>query len=228
MEPGQLNEDQAVGLLLLGSCCCLVAVVGFIILFVWLARRKPSPTAPGAPPPGPPSTPTAAATHHLHLSVMAIAFDGFFKDQVLAVLNAPSSTADAVAHRVELVQRSCRALLGIEPQWRAFGYGEKDLGDLTATQDSYLKALEDFRSRSAGPGDGGRLVVLTLILATRAPLKGVDRLDQPAQVRAVLDDRAHLDSANLLGAHLLWSPPDGGLTDTGLHQRFPEMHALSG
>jgi hypothetical protein len=148
--------------------------------------------------------------------------------QVQTVLAAPTSASDAFAQRIELVQRVCRALLGLEPQWRAFGYGEKDLGELTATQDSYLKAVEDFRARGAGPGDGGRLVVVTLILATRAQLAGVDSLDQRAQVRAVLEDRARLDAANLLGADLVWTPPEGGLTEAALLQRFPEMHALVG
>ncbi|MEW5742495.1 MAG: DUF1517 domain-containing protein [Myxococcota bacterium] len=228
MEPSQLNEDLAVGMLLMGLCCCFVSLVGFIVLLVWVTRKSPASSttaAPGAAPTSPiPAGSSPAA--HLHLSVMAIAFDSFFREQVMAVLNAPSSASDPVSQRVELVQRVSHALLGIEPQWRAFGYGEKDLGDLAATQDSYLKALDDFRARSAGAGDGGQAVVLTLIIATRTSLLGVDRLDQRAQVRVMLEDRARLEATNLLGADVLWSPPDGGLTETALHQRFPEMHAL--
>jgi hypothetical protein len=135
---------------------------------------------------------------------------------------------DVFGQRVELVQRVSRALLGLEPQWLAFGYGEKSLGGLGEAQESYLKAVGDFRARSAPPSDGGRLVVLTLIIATRTHLTGVDRLDERAQVRAVLEDRARLEPANLLGADAVWTPPDGGLTESTLRERFPEMHALRG
>lgn len=231
MEPSQLTEDQALGMVAFGACCCFIAVVGFIALFIWMFRKgqaKPAPTATapyaGAAPAPVPAAPQAAQPH---LSVLAVAFDGFFRDQVQAVLAAPSAAMDPFAQRVELVQRLSRALLGVEPQWTAFGYGEKDLGDLSQAHDSYLRAVEDFRGRSHVPGDGGRVVVLTLIVATRSHLLGVDRLDQRAQVRAVLEDRAKLEPQNLLGADVVWSPPDGGLSEAALLQRFPEMHPLT-
>jgi hypothetical protein len=226
MEPSQLTEDQALGMVALGACCCFIAVAGFIALFVWMFRK-------GSPKPAqPPAAPHAGAAPvpsepQPHLSVLAVAFDGFFRDQVQAVLAAPSAAADPLAQRVDLVQRVSRALLGIEPQWLAFGYGEKDLGDLSQAHDSYLRAVEDFRGRSHAPGDGGRVVVLTLVVATRSHLLGVDRLDQRAQVRAVLEERARLEPQNLLGAEVVWSPPDGGLTEAALLQRFPEMHRLT-
>lgn len=232
MEPSQLTEDQAAGMLVMGACCCFVAVVGFIGLFVWLLRRGSSTTAAPQPPPAPAPPASAPAPQpsapHQHLSVLAIAFDTFFKDQVQAVLLAPSAATDAFGQRVELVQRVARALLGLEPQWRFFGYGDKDLPAEAETQSSYLSALEDFRTRSAQPGDGGRLVVLTLVIATRSHLLGVDRLDQRAQVRAMLEDRGRLEPGNLLGADVVWGPSDGGLTETALLQRFPEVHALVG
>lgn len=232
MEPSQLTEDQALGMVALGACCCFVAVVGFIALFVWLLRKgssKPPQAAAPSASAGAAPAPAAAAPQEAqpHLSVLAVAFDGFFRDQVQAVLAAPSAAMDPFAQRVELVQRVSRALLGIEPQWTGFGYGEKDLGDLSQAHGSYLRAVEDFRGRSHVPGDGGRVVVLTLVVATRAHLLGVDRLDQRAQVRAVLEDRAKLEPQNLLGADVVWSPPDGGLSEAALLQRFPEMHALT-
>lgn len=229
MEPTNLTEDQAVGMVAMGACCCFIAVVGFVALFIWLVRKGAKAPARQAmpPPPGAPAAAPAPAPPGQHLSVLAVAFDGFFRDQVQQVLAAPWAATDAFSQRVELVQRVSRALLGIEPQWRAFGYGEKDLGDLTAAQESYGHAVEDFRGRGAGPGDGGRLVVLTLIIATRTHLVGVDRLDQRAQVRAVLEDRARLETTNLLGADVLWTPLEGGLSEAALLQRFPEMHAIA-
>jgi uncharacterized membrane protein len=119
-----------------------------------------------------------------------------------------------------------RALLGVEPQWRHFGYGEKDLGDLLSTQQSFNNAVADFRARASRPEDGGALCVVTLVLCTRGRRLGVDRLDTRAQVHALLQDRLQVDAQTLLGTELLWAPPSGGLTEFAVKERFPEMHPL--
>ncbi|MEW6433051.1 MAG: DUF1517 domain-containing protein [Myxococcota bacterium] len=232
MEPSQLSEDQALGMVVAGACCCLVAVAGFIALFIWWMRRA-SQTPAGAAAPAPVSAPVGApatspqpAAPQMHLSVLAVAFDVSFRGPLEAALGAPSTATDAVTERVQLVHRACRALLGIEPGWRAFGYGEKDLGDLTQAHESYLRAMEDFRVRCAGTSDGGPLAMLMLIVATRTPLLGVDRLDERAQVRSVLEDRWRVEAAHLLGADVLWTPDVGGLTEGALLERFPEMNLL--
>lgn len=231
MEQPQLTEDQAAGIAVLGLCCCLMAAIGLVVLIVWLVRRGSAATPHQQyqpPPPGQQPPQSTAQQGTLHLSVLAVAFDGFFRDQVAQVLAAPTLATNALGQRVELVQRVARALLGIEPQWRQFGYGEKDLADMGSAQQSFTLAAEEFRNRANTPGDGGQLVVLTLIIATRTHLLGVDRLDQRSQVRAMLEDRARLDPNNLLGADALWTPVVGGMSEQLVRDRFPEMHPLVG
>lgn len=224
-----MNEDVKPDELLatgaLGLCCCLLAAAGLVAVVVWLMRSGKDTPAAAAPPP-PPGAPFAAAAE-FHLSVIALAFDGYFRTQVDALLNAPQTTADPVGVRVELVRRAARALLGVGPQWRLFGYGEKDLNDLTAAQQSYSSALGDFRARSALPGDGGSLSVLTLVLCTRGRRLGVDRLDTRTQIHDLLTDRLKLDASALLGAELVWAPSAAGLSEPLIRERFPEMHAIA-
>jgi|APLak6261679142_1056127.scaffolds.fasta_scaffold00015_28 uncharacterized membrane protein len=218
------TPDQLLGAGVLGFCCCLIGAAGFIGVVVWMLRNRNQPAQPPvnvAPPVAPPSE---AA---FHLSVIALAFDGYFRPQVEAMLSAAGNSLDPVGARVELVQRAARALLGVEPQWRHFGYGEKDLVDLTGAQQSYGSAIADFRARSARSEDGGTLVVLTIVLCTRGRRLGVDRLDTRAQVHELLTDRLRVEASTLLGADVLWAPPAGGLTEFAIKERFPEMHALS-
>ncbi|MFT3706144.1 MAG: DUF1517 domain-containing protein [Archangium sp.] len=215
-----------------GLFCCLVFGAAFIAVLVWMLRQPKNAPAPAVqqqqgytPPPVPPTVITQPGAE-FHLSVVALAFDGYFRGQVEQLINAPAQSADPVGMRVELVHRVARALLGVQPQWRHFGYGEKDLIDLPGAQQSFNAASADFRARSTRPEDGGALVVLTLILCTRGRRLGVDRLDTRQQVHDLLQDRVKVDGTSLLGAELLWSPASGGLTEFAVKERFPEMHAL--
>lgn len=219
-----LNPDELLGVGMLGLCCCFVAVAGLIAVIVWMLRKSgPGTPVRQPPPPGAPFAPAA----EFHLSVIALAFDGFFRQQAEATIAAPTATTDPVSMRVELVQRTARALLGVSAQWRLFGYGEKDLNDLTAAQQSYASALTDFRARSGTPGDGGSLSVLTLVVCTRGRRLGVDRLDTRQQIHDLLNDRLRLEAGSLLGAEVVWAPGSGGLAEPTIRDRFPEMHAIA-
>ncbi|MFZ5439001.1 MAG: DUF1517 domain-containing protein [Myxococcota bacterium] len=220
------SPDDLIAAGIFGACCFLISLVGFIGVLVWMLRSRGQAVAPqqqGAPPPVPPQQPAM----DFHLSVIALAFDSYFRGQVEAAVTAAASTLDPVSARVELIQRAARALLGVQAQWRHFGYGEKDLADLTGAQQSYTNAVADFRARSARPDDGGAMTVLTIILCTRGRRLGVDRLDTRQQVVELLSDRLRVDTGSLLGAEVLWAPPAGGLTELAVRERFPEMHALS-
>jgi uncharacterized membrane protein len=219
------TADELLGAGILGLFCCLVASAGLIGVLIWMFRKPTGTTPPPAVRPPVPMTPMAPV-NDFHLSVMALAFDGYFRSQVDAMLTAASSAMDPVGARVELVQRVARALLGVAPQWRSFGYGEKDLVDLTQAQESYGSALADFRARSALPSDGGSLAVLTLVLCTRGRRAGVDRLDTRMQIHDLLNDRLKLDANSLLGAEVIWAPPQGGLSEPTIRERFPEMHSV--
>ncbi len=222
-----MPPDQLMAVSVMGGLCCVLAGIGFVVVAIWMMRNRGQPPAPAAPlAPVPPSAPQPPAAD-FHLSVLALAFDGYFRAQVEGLVNAPPTTSDPVGSRVELVQRASRALLGVEAQWRHFGYGEKDLGDLTVAQQSYTSAVDDFRRRCNLGSDGGVLAVLTIVLCTRGRRLGVDRLDTRQQVHDLLADRLGLDPSVLLGAEVLWGPPVGGLTENAIRERFPEMHGLS-
>lgn len=226
----QATPDQMLGAAMMGSCCCVLFGIAFVAVLISMFRNKASTPVQYQQqgqqqqytPPPPVAPPDAA----FHLSVIALAFDGYFRPQVESVLNAPFTATDPVGMRVEMGQRAARALLGVEPQWRHFGYGEKDLADLPSAQSSFNNAVADFRGRIARPDDGGALVVLTLILCTRGRRLGVDRLDTRAQVHDLLGDRLKVDATTLLGAEVMVGPATGGLTEFAVKERFPEMHTL--
>lgn len=218
------KSDELLGAGVMGACCFFIGFVGIIGVIIWLMRSRSAPpqglqgvTAVAQPPPA----------ADFHLSVIAIAFDTYFRPQVEAALRTVAGITDPVQMRVALIQAATRSLIGIAPQWRHFGYGEKDLVDLTSAQQSYQTALTDFRARSEQPGDGGALSVLTIILCTRGRRLGVNRLDTRQQIHELLADRLLLSPGSLLGAELLWAPQTGSVSEPVARERFPEMHVVA-
>jgi len=227
---GDLDEKdvQAAAGGLLCMCFCLVA--GLIGLVVFLVRRsnKPAARVTGAPAqpaasagPPPPAIP-------FHLSVLAVGMHATARQlvaQQLILAGAQADPADA-PERARLVRELAKAVRGLESEWTHFGYGERlDLADELAAQKSYQLAVEDFGRRSAEVSTSGEstYVVMTLVLCTRRQLRGVSALDDRAQIRTLLEERAGLGDAELMGAYIAWSAPIGG------HEvltRFPEMHAV--
>lgn len=244
-----LTDDQAAALGFASICCCLLFVVGLVALIVWLVKRgkgSPPPQATGPVPPGVPSMgrpaphahappPPTGAAGMMQLSIFALALEPSARQVVedalaTAGVAAVPTTADG---RGRLVREAARALLLVQPSWRQFGYGEKPgIPDLAGAELSYRTASEDFRQRSAAAGAtsdaAGGLVVVTLLICCRRALLGVSRLDDPMQVRNVLEDRMKVGDAELLGTELLWAPvsPGGKVTESEISLRFPEMLPL--
>jgi uncharacterized membrane protein len=215
-----LTDDQAAGVV--GLCCFLFVTLGLLgfALYMLSRRAKHQPPPPGMRPPSPDVGPQA-----LHLSVLALAVDLTTRLELLGRLSGLTGATAEV--RTELARRAAQGLLEAQAAWLRFGYGEKPLGSVAQAEQSYLAAVSDFRARTAGlVGSAGPYTVATLIIATRGPLAGVSRLDDPAQVRAALEDRARLEPARLLGAELLWAPEHGGLSAELLATTFPEMQSL--
>ncbi len=226
----QLSDDEAAALGAASLCCCFLGVIGLVLLLV-LIFRKPKGGGPAGGPGGPAVARAVGGPHHgeLHLCVLAVGLDASVRDGLAAHLATPIAAFDAVQLRVGLVQRLAGTLLSVEPAWRYFGYGERELLDLGTAEQSYRQNVEEFRTRSAAPADPlGTVAVLTLVLASRAPPHGVTRLDDPSQLRALLQGWQRIDAATLLGAEYVWAPPVGALGPELLAQRFPEMHRLAG
>ncbi|MBK7863094.1 MAG: hypothetical protein IPJ65_31690 [Archangiaceae bacterium] len=225
----QFSDKELQGLGLLSLCCCFLIAAGIIGFIVFLVRRANRPAARAAPPPPPPApvgAPVAAA--RLHLSVLALGMHAGARQLVAQQLLIAGAQADPVsaAERTRLVRELAKAVRGLESEWVYFGYGERlDLADEPAAQRSYQLAVEDFGKRSAEPSATGEsgYAVLTLVLCMRRQLRGVSALDDRAQIRALLDDRALLYENELMGAYLTWAGPLGG---PEVLTRFPEMHAV--
>ncbi|MGV3619560.1 MAG: hypothetical protein ACO1OB_02015 [Archangium sp.] len=227
-----MNESKPEDLInagIMGACCFLFGLAGIIGVVIWMMRSRsaPPPGLQGVTSPTPQQPAYAPPAADFHLSVIAIAFDTYFRPQVEAALQTVAGITDPVQMRVALVQAATKSLIGIAPQWRHFGYGEKDLNDLTSAQQSYQHALTDFRERAEKPGDGGALAVLTIILCTRGRRLGVSRLDTRQQIHELLADRLLLSPGTLLGAELVWAPQSGSVSEPVARERFPEMHVVA-
>ncbi|MBS1151352.1 MAG: putative glycine rich rane protein [Myxococcaceae bacterium] len=210
--------DEEAGAAAIGMlCCCSVFLIGLVGLIVWLVKRgskAKSPVQANFPPPvSGAAPPQAHSPGGMQLSILALALEpqarGVVEQQLsqLGISSVPN-TPDA---RGRLVREVARALLTVQPSWRQFGYGEKPVSvGATAT-----------------PGSG--LVVVTLLICCRRTLLGVSRLDDPFQVRNVLEDRMRVTDLELLGAELLWAPaaPDGRISEAEIGLRFPEMLPLT-
>ena len=232
-----LTDDQAAAIGLVSLCCCFFGFAALVALIIWLVRRSSKAAAPIASA-GVPSiaAPAAAAGNPMQLSIFALGLDPLARGLVEQQLQAlgVELVPQTPESRGKLVREAARALLQVQASWKQFGYGEKPgLAELLVAQTSYRAASEDFRARAysvgtTAPAHGG-LVVVTLLICSRRPLLGVSRLDEPLQVRDVLEDRSKVLDAELLGAELLWSPaaPDGRISEAEVSLRFPEMQPLS-
>ena len=232
-DPNELTEDEKAMAGVGSLCCCLVFVIGLVVLIVWLVKRG-SGTRKTAPVAGPAPSPAPGAAGEMQLSIFALALEPQAREVVeqqlaqLGISNVPNSPEG----RGQLVREAARALLTVTPSWRQFGYGEKPgMGALAAAESSYRTASEDFRGRALSVGatspDAG-LVVVTLLICCRRSLLGVSRLDDPTQVRNVLEDRMRVVDADLLGTELLWAPAaqGGRVSEAEIGLRFPEMLPL--
>jgi hypothetical protein len=230
-ESGEITDEQA-GAMAVGGLCCCVVFAGALGLVIWLIVRK-KPAAPGAAaaaPAAPYAAPQAAPTQAapFHLSVLAIGVHASAREAVSQqlTLNGVAAAPSSAADRAHLVRELAKALRGSATAWSHFGYGERlDLFDEGSAARSYQLAVDDFRQRSdqgSLSGDAS-FVVATLVLCTRRQLRGVSSLEDRDQIRTMLEDRAALGEADLMGAFVVWSPP---LSSAEVVSRFPEMHAL--
>jgi uncharacterized membrane protein len=71
-------------------------------------------------------------------------------------------------------------------------------------------------------------LVVTVLVATRQPLAGVQKLEERAALEAVLGDLAAVPAGSMLGLEVIWTPadPEDSLTETDLMTTYPEMRSL--
>ena len=230
-----LTEDEKAALGVGSLCCCAVFIIGLLVLIVWLVKRGSGTPKAIQGNFAPQASAASPAQGGMQLSIFALALEPQAREIVEQQLSqlGISSVPNSPPTRGQLVRETARALLMVQPSWRQFGYGEKPgMPDLATAESSYRSASEDFRGRALAVGatasSNNGLVVVTLLVCCRRPLLGVSRLDDPQQVRSVLEDRMRVSDDELLGTELLWAPaaPGGRVTEAEIGLRFPEMLPL--
>jgi uncharacterized membrane protein len=71
-------------------------------------------------------------------------------------------------------------------------------------------------------------LVVTVLVATRQPLGGLQKLEDRQGLDAVLADLGAVPASTLLGLEVVWTPadPEDSLTETDLMTTYPEMQSL--
>jgi uncharacterized membrane protein len=87
------------------------------------------------------------------------------------------------------------------------------------------------RRSEAAPAVGSEaleFLVVTVLVATRQPLPGVQKLEERGALESVLAELSAVPASNLLGIEVIWMPadPEDSLTETDLMTTYPEMRSL--
>jgi uncharacterized membrane protein len=71
-------------------------------------------------------------------------------------------------------------------------------------------------------------LVVTVLVATRAPLGGLQAVEDRKGLESVLGELGAVPASALLGLEVIWTPadPDDSLTETDLMTTYPEMRSL--
>ena len=86
--------------------------------------------------------------------------------------------------------------------------------------------------RSDAAAEEGRealeYIVVTVVVATRAPLGDWKNLSEPAEVAAVLGQLGGVSPAGMLGLEVIWTPADprDSMTETDLMTTYPDLRSL--
>jgi uncharacterized membrane protein len=71
-------------------------------------------------------------------------------------------------------------------------------------------------------------LVVTVLVATRQPLGGLDKLEDRRGLDAMLSELGSVPASALLGLEVIWTPadPEDSLTETDLMTTYPEMRSM--
>jgi uncharacterized membrane protein len=86
--------------------------------------------------------------------------------------------------------------------------------------------------QSTAPAEEGRealeLVVVTVVVATRAPLQQFAAVNTEEELRALLAELGGVSPSGLLGMEVIWTPADSNdsMTETDVMTTYPELRSL--
>ena len=72
------------------------------------------------------------------------------------------------------------------------------------------------------------LVVVTVVVATRAPLTAFKEVGSPEELEALLSDLGGVSPEGLLGLEVIWTPadPDDSMTETDVMTTYPDLRGI--
>jgi uncharacterized membrane protein len=87
------------------------------------------------------------------------------------------------------------------------------------------------RRSEASPSVGSEaleFLVVTVLVATRRPLAGLQKLDDRQELDTVLAELGSVAASALLGLEVIWTPadPEDSLTETDVMTTYPEMRSM--
>lgn len=109
---------------------------------------------------------------------------------------------------------------------------ELALGERSHFQVERVRAADGQVRKSEAARIEGRealeLVVVTLLVATRMPLPGFDKVEKGEDVEAALRSIGRVTSQGLLGLEVVWTPadPDDSLTEMDVMATYPELRGV--
>jgi uncharacterized membrane protein len=194
-----------------------------------------------------------AVVRKLHTSELKLGIDLRARAELQAQLALMAGSADTGSDegRAALLRSTVLVMRRCESSWLYAGYRDLGTRGPVATEHALRRAGRDARDRfghelirnvdgrvdeQAPPelptsrGDEPGVVVVTMIVAARRTLCGVDDLRDPSAIAAALEDRGSLGAAELAAFEVVWSPAAEGdrMSCDELEQRYPDLELIAG
>ena len=106
------------------------------------------------------------------------------------------------------------------------------LAERSRFQIERVRAADGRVQRSTAAAEEGKealeLVVVTLVLASRSPLRTFKAVSSPAELEALLSELGAVVPSGLLGLEVIWTPADANdsMTETDVMATYPELRSL--
>ncbi len=226
-----------------GAFCLCVMVVGFLLVYLVINRKKGGAAAAGS---------YVGATGGMFLSQLTLGIDWRARQALqeqLARLAASGQTGTKDG-RAMLLRETVLALRRAEMAWLYAAY--KDSGPplggpqaQAAFQGAASEARARFRQELVRNADGSVVqnptpemrarategqgtVVVSLVVVARRGLTVVTNLGDAHQIRGALQERGSLDADTLVALEVVWSPAteNDRMSTAELEQNYPELRLI--